>query len=157
MYIRTRYLMLLIAFLTFTGCDVFISKPDSVVELDLSDASFIGIDQSISSTNQINNLIKITDKQDLNSFENIEFVDNNGTILGSDVVHADAWTIHPASEHYTIIAGEFIFKEKSGEKRHFGLLLNNQSGEIYGLEEYYWPEQKYGLTGSYYYHSSFYK
>lgn len=147
-----KYFLIIISIISLSGCDVLAPKPDSITEIDIDDALYLGIDESINTSDEgINNLIKISDKQDLSNFETVEFLDNEGKILGPDLIHADAWTIHPASDKYTIIAGEFIFKQKGGEKRHFGLLLNNLTGEIFGLEEYYFPEQKYGLTGDYYY------
>ena len=147
-----KYCLIIISLIPISGCDVLAPKPDSVAEIDITDAHYLGIDESINSSDEgINNLIKIADNQDLSNFENVEFLDNEGIILGPDIIHAEAWSILPASEKYTIIAGEFIFKQKGGDKRHFGLLLNNLTGEIYGLEEYYFPEQKYGLTGDYYY------
>ena len=147
MNVSCRNFLIIISLLLAAGCEVFAPRPDSVAEIDLDNAVYLGVDESVNSAEEgINNLIKITDALDLSSFEAAGFLDNEGALLGKDIIHADAWSIHPAGEQYTIIAGEFIFKETGGENRNFGLLLNNLTGEIFGLGENYFPDQKYGLT-----------
>lgn len=135
-----------------TACEIFKGSADNVTMIDIANTAYLGVDMSANfAEGATNNLIKVVDVNELSNFEIVEFFDSEGTLLGKDVIYARAWTFHPASEEYTIIAGEFIFKVNGGENRHFGLLLNTESGEIFGLEEYYFPDQYYGLQGRYYY------
>jgi len=145
-------LYILAVFLVFSGCQKIFNKPDDVAKIDIADAQYVGIDESANfDQGATNNLVKIRKGEALDQWQTVDFIDSEENFLGEDFIYADAWSIHPASEDYTIIAGEFKFNVKGEEQRHFGLLVNNHTGAIFGLGERYFPEPLYGLQGAYYY------
>lgn len=143
---------ILASFMVFPGCQKLFNKPDDVAKIDIADAEYLGVDISADfQQGATNSLVKIAKGDPLDHWQTVDFLDSEENFLGEDFIYADAWSIHPSSEDYTIIAGEFKFNVKGEEQRHFGLVVNNNTGAIFGLGERYWPEPLYGLWGRYYY------
>lgn len=140
--------------LMLTGCEKLFNKPGAVAGLEIRDAAYLGVDGSMNfSEGATNNLIKIKSGDELDFYETVNFIDENRNPLGDHLISAEADGILPASEQYSIIPGVFTFKVKGGEEEHHGLVLNHQTGAIWGLEKNYQPEQNYGLQGNYHYQS----
>jgi hypothetical protein len=140
--------------LILTGCQKLFNKPGAVAGLEIQDAVFLGVDPSMNfSEGAVNNLIKVKSGNGLNLCEPGSFFDENLNPLGDHLISAEADGILPASEQYSIIPGDFTFNIKGGEEVHLGLVLNHQTGAIWGLERNYKPEQNYGLQGNYHYQS----
>ena len=150
---KTRIqLYILAVFLVFPGCQKLFNKPDNVAKIDITDARYLGVDASADfQQGATNSLVKIKKGDALDHWQTVDFLDSEENFLGEDFIYADAWSILPASEDFTIIAGEFRFNVKGEEQLHFGLVVNNHTGAIFGLGERYFPEPLYGLQGAYYY------
>jgi hypothetical protein len=143
---------ILATLLVFTGCQKIFNKPEDVAKMDIADAQYLGVDESANfQQGATNSLVKIRKGDALDNWQSVEFIDSEENFLGEDIIYADAWSILPASEEFSIIAGIFKFKVRGEEQRHFGLVLNNHTGEIFGLGDRYYPEPVYGLQGDYYY------
>lgn len=143
---------ILAALVVFPGCQKLFNKPDDVAKLDIADARYLGVDASANfQQGATNSLVKIKKGDALDNWHTVDFLDREENFLDEDFIYADAWGIHPASEDFTIIAGEFRFSVKGEEQRYFGLVVNNHTGAIFGLGDHYWPEPLYGLQGPYYY------
>ncbi|MDF1571483.1 MAG: hypothetical protein P1P82_07705 [Bacteroidales bacterium] len=143
---------ILAALVVLPGCQKLFNKPDDVAKIDITDARYLGVDASANfQEGATNSLVKIKKGDALDNWQTVDFLDSEENFLGEDFIYADAWSIHPASEDFSIIAGEFRFNVKGEEQRHFGLVVNNHTGEIFGLGDRYWPEPPYGLQGAYYY------
>ena len=151
-YISLTISVLLV--LLLAGCEKLFNKPGSVAGLEILDAAYLGVDGSMNfSEGATNNLIKIKSGNELDFCETVSFLDENRNPLGDHLISAEADGILPASELYSIIPGDFTFNVKGGEEVHFGLVLNHQTGTIWGLEKNYMPERNYGLQGNYHYQS----
>jgi hypothetical protein len=140
--------------LMLTGCQKLFNKPGAVAGLEIQDAVYLGVDPSMNfSEGATNNLIKVKSGDELNFCEPVSFFDENRNPLGDHLISAVADGILPASELYSIIPGDFTFNIEGGDVVHLGLVLNHQTGAIWGLERNYQPEQNYGLQGNYHYQS----
>jgi len=142
----------LLIILLLSSCSEIFNKPDSVASLDISDAIYIGIDESVTfNSDHGNNLIKFTSEDLLSESEIVSFADGKGEFIGERFISAQTWNIIQATKEYSILDGEYIFKQTGGEVRTLYLLLNNKSGALYDLMEVYRPEGYNSYLGSSYY------
>jgi hypothetical protein len=147
-----KYAGYIVIILVLSACSKIFNKPDSVASLDLSNAIYIGIDESVTfDSDQGNNLIKITSEDLLSESEVVNFIDETGGFIGEQFISAETWNIIPVTEEYSILDGEYIFKQKGSEVRTLYLLLNNKTGALYDLMEVYRPEAYNNYLGSPYY------
>ncbi|MDA3822316.1 MAG: hypothetical protein PF450_06870 [Bacteroidales bacterium] len=147
-----RILSCLAIALLLTGCNKIFNKPESVTSLDVSNAIYLAIDESVDfDSDQGNNLIKITSEDQLSDPEIAHFIDEAGNFLKDPFVKAESWNIISASKDYSILDGEYIFKIKGEDMRSLNLLLNNKTGALYDLMGVYRPEHYNEYMGSDYY------
>lgn len=136
-YISLSCLILLI--MLFAGCDRFSSKPGEVAFADIADAYYLAVTDSDPSLGEENNLLKIVTSNLESDPVSVDFLNENGDILGPEFASVYVCSVIPISPDYSVLWGEFIFTLKGGETHSNGLLLNVKTGALYDLAYEYMP------------------
>ena len=143
------FAVILIGILT-PGCNQAFNKPVEVAFADVSDAYFLGMGPSISESGAANNLWKLTSSNLEGTPEEVDFMDENGDILGEAFAKIEVLSVEVLTPDYIVLWGRFTFLLKEEEIHSKGLLVHNGSGALYDLDDHYVPSEHNCFMGSKY-------